>query len=167
MALTAPVRYGMRLRNPNDVNSFKVRSGMTIYYGALVGISTIGVTDGRLVNWAVTSGALRFVGIAQPTQQVSAGSGTSGQVTGNAAGTNECPVNTGGADLEKIAIAAATTEQVVGDPVFASDENTFTLTQTANVGAVGVITRFWSSGIVDVRLYSQMEYNANENVGKV
>jgi hypothetical protein len=157
----------MRPVNPIAINSYPVRSGMTIYYGALVGISTVGVTDGRLVNWSSASGALRFCGIAQPTQQVSAGSGTSGQVTGNAAGTIECPVSEGGIILENVSVTGLSANQNVGDPVFATDENTFTLTQTSNVGAVGVISRYITGTRGDIQLYSKMEYNANENVGKV
>lgn len=167
MALTKPVKYGMRFTKPGDTSSFPVRSGTLIYYGALVGISTIGVTDGRLINWSSGSGALRFKGVAMCTQQTSPGSGVAGQVTGVASGSAECPVNTGGAILESVTVAGATSEQTVGDPVYASDENTFTLTPTSNVGAVGIVKRYISSGVVDVQLYSEMEYNANENVGKV
>lgn len=167
MALTAPKRYSMRDQQPNAINSYPVRSGMTIYYGALVGLSTVGVTDGRLVNWSSGSGALRFCGIAQPTQQISAGSGTAGSATGNAAGTVECPVYEGGAILENVSVTGLSANQNVGDPVYASDENTFTLTATSNVGAVGVISRFITGTSGDIQLYSKQEYNAMENVGKV
>ena len=169
MSLSAPVRYSTRPGNPYRVNSYKVRNGTKIYYGALVAISTVGVTDGKLVNWSSGSGALRFVGVAIPTQSLAAGNalGVAGEVTGNSAGTNECPVSEGGDLLENVSVTGATSAQVLGDPVYASDENTFTLTATSNVGAVGVVARYISSGKADVQLYSKMEYAAMEDVGQV
>ncbi len=160
MTLIAPVRYSMRDVQTIGYNSYPVRSGMTIYAGALVGIATVGVTDGRLVNWSSGSGALRFIGLAIPNSPT---------VVGNAAGSVECPVLEGGVILEDVSVAGADTAgaQCVGDPVYASDENTFSLSATSNVGAVGVVDRYKSSTTCDVRLYSKMEYNAMENVGKV
>lgn len=162
MALTKAQRYGMRQRAPEMINSYPVRNGMTIYYGALVGISTVGVTDGRLVNWADTSGDLRFVGIAIPR-------GTRNlpeSVLGDTNGTIKCEVYEGGATLENVAVAGATHQRSLGDPVYASDNGTFTLTPTSNVGAVGRVARYISSGQADVQLFSSMEYMANEDVGQ-
>lgn len=163
MALSAAKRYSMRQRSPEEINSYAVRNGMTIYYGALVGISTVGVTDGRVVNWSSGSGALRFLGIAIPR-------GTRDNpesVTGNSGGTIKCEVYEGGAILENIPVTGLTSEQTVNDPVYASDDNTFTLTATSNVGAVGRVVKYRSNGYGDVQLYSAMEYMAMENVGKV
>lgn len=169
MALTALTRYSMRSRNPREVNSYPVRNAMKIYYGALVGISTSGVTDGRLVNWSSGSGALRFIGIAIPTQSLAIGNavGTAGEVTGNSAGTNECVVDESGPLLENVSVTGLNSADDVGDPVYASDENTFTLTATSNVGAVGILARYITGSKGDIQLYSKMEYNAMENVGKV
>lgn len=167
MALTALVRYNMRERNPLAINSYPIRNGVKIYHGALVGISTIGVTDGRVVNWSDSSGALQFLGLAMLTQQVSAGSGTSGEATGDANGTVECPVMESGPILEQISVAGASAEQNVGDPVYATDEDTFTLTPTSNVGAVGRVTRYHSGTTCDVQLFSSQEYRALQEVGKV
>lgn len=163
MALSAAKRYSMKQRNPEMINSYPVRSGQTIYYGALVGISTVGVTDGRVVKWSSGSGALRFLGIAIPR-------GTRDNpesVTGNAGGTVVCEVYEGGTILENVPVTGATSQQVVNDPVYASDDNTFSLTPTSNVGAVGRVARYRSSGYADVQLYSAMEYLAMQNVGKV
>lgn len=158
MTLSAPVRYSMRDVQTIGYNSYPVRSGVTIYHGALVGLSTVGVTDGRLVNWSSGSGALRFIGLAIPNSPT---------VVGNAAGSVECPVLEGGVILEDVSVTGAESAQNVGDPVYASDENTFTLSATSNVGAVGVVDRYKSGTSCDVRLYSRMEYNALQEVGKV
>jgi hypothetical protein len=162
-ALTAAKRYTMKQRNKEEINSYAVRTGQTIYYGSLVGISTVGVTDGRVVKWTSGSGALRFLGIAIPR-------GTRDQadsVTGVAAGTVKCEVNEGGVTLEGVSVTGLTSEQTVNDPVYASDDQTFTLTATSNVGAVGRVTKYISSGVGNIQLYSSMEYMAMENVGKV
>lgn len=162
-ALTAAKRYTMRGRIEAAINSYAVRNGQTIYYGSLVGISTIGVTDGRLVKWSSGSGALRFLGIAMPRGDRD----NPNSVTGNSSGTVKCEVNEGGPTLENVAVTGATAESVVNDPVYASDDQTFTLTPTSNVGAVGRVSKYRSSGFADVQLYSAMEYLAMQDVGQV
>lgn len=157
MALTAPVFYSMRERNPFAVNSYIVQNGETIYHGALVGVETVGVTTGRLVNWNSSSGDLRFKGIAIPN--AASVVGTSGTV--------RCPVNEGGPVLESVAVTGATAQQNVGDSVYASDENTFTRTATANVGAIGEITRYISGTTCDVQLYTPQEYAGVDDYGQV
>lgn len=163
MALTAPVRYSMRQRSPEEINSYPVRNAMVIYYGALVGLDTVNIGLGRLVNWNDNSGMLRFCGIAIPR-----GDRDNPQsVTGNSAGTVKCEVYEGGGTLENVTVTGLTALLGLGDPVYASDENTFTLTATPNVGAVGRVVRYISSTKGDVQLYSAMEYAANQNFGKV
>lgn len=162
MALTAAKRYSMKERNPEEINSYPVKNGTTIYYGALVGIDSVLVSSGKLVNWNVSSGMLRFCGIAIPR-------GTRDlpySVLGNSGGTVVCEVYEGGGRLENVVVAGAVALSL-GDPVYASDENTFTMTATANVGAVGRIVRYVSAGVADVQLWSAMEYAAMENFGKV
>lgn len=162
MALSRAQRYGMKQRAPEMINSYPVRNGEVIYYGALVGLSTVGLTDGRAVNWSDDSGDLRFAGIAIPR-------GTRDEpysVTGNSGGTVKVEVYEGGATLENVSVAGATSQAVLGDPVYAEDENTFTLTPTTNVGAIGRVARYISSGKADVQLFSAMEYMANEDVGQ-
>lgn len=152
MALSAAKKYSMRDLNPLAINSYPVRSGVTIYHGALVGMSTVGYTDGRLVNWSSGSGALDFLGIAVPT--------TADYVTGNSGGTVECPVMEGGCILENVAITGINSPDDVGDMVYASDNCTFTLTPTSNVSAVGQVTRYRSSGYGDVEILSKQAYLA-------
>lgn len=162
-ALTAAKRYGMKGRNPEMINSYPIRNGQTIYYGSLVGISTVGVTDGRLVKWTSGSGALRFLGIAM----IRGDRDNPYSATGNSGGTVKGEVNEGGVTLENVDVAGATSQTALNEPVYASDDQTFSLTQTSNVGAVGRVARYISSGKCDVQLYSAMEYLAMQNVGKV
>ena len=151
MALTAAKRYRMIDKNPFNVNSYPVRSAAVIYYGALVGISTIGYTDGRLVNWSSGSAAIDFIGIAIPNTDY---------VTGNAGGTVECPVMEGGCILENVAVTGLNSADDVGDMVYASDNCTFSLSATSNVSAVGQVTRYRSSGYGDVEILSKQTYLA-------
>jgi hypothetical protein len=151
MALSAAKRYSMRDLNPLAINSYPVRTSAVIYYGALVGISTIGLTDGRLVNWSSGSGAIDFLGIAIPATDY---------VTGNAGGTVECPVMEGGCILENVAVTGLNSADDVGDMVYASDNATFSLTPTSNVSAVGQVTRYRSSGYGDVEILSKQAYLA-------
>lgn len=158
MALTAAVIYSMRDRNPFARNSYKVQASETIYKGALVGIETVGVTTGRLVNWNSDSGDLRFKGIADPN---------TASVTGDSNGTVECPVIEGGPVLEEVSVAGASAEQDVGNSVYASDENTFTTSATSNVGAIGTIVRYHTGTTCDVQLYTPQEYDALDDFGQV
>lgn len=151
MALSAAKRYSMRDINPFNVNSYQVRPSTTIYYGALVGISTIGYTDGKLVNWSSGSGAIDFIGIAIPNTDY---------VTGASAGTTECPVMEGGCILENVAVTGLNSADDVGDMVYASDNCTFSLTPTSNVSAVGQVQRYRSSGYGDVEILSKQAYLA-------
>jgi hypothetical protein len=144
--------------NPIDTVSRIVRNTEEIFHGALVGISTIGITDGRIVNWNDTSGALDFIGIADPNAD---------SVTGDANGTVECPIISGGVELESVTVTGVDSADDVGDPVYATDENTFTLTATTNVGAIGWVTRQITGTTVDIRIFSEAQYRANQDRGQV
>lgn len=164
MTLARAQRYSMRQRNPEMINSYPVKNGQTIYYGALVGLDTVGISTGRLANWTDDSGMRRFCGIAIPR-------GTRDlpdYITGNSGGTIVCEVYEGGPTLENVAVAGLTSLNTqLGDPVYASDENTFTMSATPNVGAVGRLARYITTGYGDVQLFSALEYAANQNFGKV
>lgn len=158
MALSAPAYYSMRDHNPLNRNSYPVRNGQTIYKGALVGISTVGVTDGRLVEWSSGSGALDFIGIADPASDTA---------VGNSAGTVECPVIQGPVTLDDVAVTGLNSADDVSDAVYASDDNTFTLTPTSNVGSIGWVSRYNSSGRGSVTLFSPNEYRGVDDKGQV
>jgi hypothetical protein len=175
MSLTAPVRYSNRPGvSLHAQNSYKVKPGVTIYAGALVGVDP---NSGYLQNWSSASAAnVRFRGIAMPVAATNvSGQTTPGAVIGSASlsPTPECPVNEGGVILEGVTVAGAKVP-VFGSnsgqqsyPVYATDENTFTMTATLNVGAIGELVRCDVAGIGDVRLFTPQEYLALEAIGKV
>ena len=175
MSLTAPARYSNRPGvSLHAQNSYKVRPSMTIYHGALVGIDP---NSGFLVNWSSGSAAnIKFRGVAMPVGATNvSGQTTPGAVIGSlTAPQPECPVNEGGVILENVTVAGAVVPVSggavtgkTGVPVYASDENTFTVTATSNVGAVGELVRCDTAGIGDVRLFTPTEYLALEALGKV
>jgi hypothetical protein len=175
MALTAPVTYNHRGGNLVGTNSYIVRNNETIFAGALVGLDP---NSGALCNWSsASSGAnIRFKGIACPVAAPNIpGQTTVGAVIGNTSANPvpECPVDESGVILEGIAVTGAlpvTPGQTTGHPgvpVFATDNNTFTVSTTSNVGAVGELIRCTAAAIGDVRLFTPQEYLALEAIGKV
>lgn len=175
MSLTAPVRYSNRPGvSLHAQNSYKVKPSQTIYHGALVGIDP---NSGYLENWTAGSAAnVKFRGLAMPVAANNiSGQTTAGAVIGSTTAPQpECPVNEGGVILEGVTVAGAkapasggATTGKQGVPVYASDENTFTVTATSNVGAVGELVRCDTDGTGDVRLFTPTEYLALESLGKV
>jgi hypothetical protein len=160
MALTAAVRYSNRAGNGlAGQTSYKVKGLVRIYHGALVGVDP---NSGYVQNWTSGSAALlRFRGLAMPLSD-----SVLGDTTGATLPTPECPVNESGLILEGVTVTGAV-QSSVGKAVYASDENTLTMTATSNVGSIGEVTRFVSSGVADVRLFTPQEYLALESLGKV
>lgn len=177
MALTAPKTYSNRPGvSLSSQNSYKVKGGVTIYHGALVGIDP---NSGYLQKWSSASAAnIKFRGMAMPVAATNVpGQTTAGAVIGITDGTvspvPECPVNESGIILEGVTVAGAVPASggvatgKPGVPVYATDDNTFTVTATSNVGAIGELVRCDTAGTGDVRLYTPQEYNALESLGKV
>lgn len=138
MALTAAAKTRSRGR---DKQAFIVVSGQTIYAGALVGVDT---ADGFLKNWADVA-TLQFKGVAESQDTVGDG-------------TEEARVDIGGKILERVSVTGATGQGDVGELVYASDENTFDLSATANTKAVGVAVRYHTGTKMDVMLFTPGEY---------
>lgn len=165
MALTAIARYGNRVgASLVSQNSYIVRTAAKIFAGALVGLDP---NSGALANWSSASAAnLRFLGLAMP---VSAEFVTGAQT---AVPPPEMPVNESGLILEGVTVAGALpivggNTKGPGQAVFATDENTFTLTATSNVGSIGRVVRCTVAGIADIQLHTPAEYMALESLGKV
>ena len=174
MALTAPIRYSNRAGvSITSQNSYIVKN-QTIYAGALVGIDP---NSGFLENWTSASAAnIKFRGLAMPIGATNvSGQTTANAVVGSPTSTPppECPVDESGTILEGVTVAGAVpalqggATGKPGVPVYATDENTFTVTATSNVGAIGELVRCTVAGTGDVRLYTPQEYNALEALGKV
>lgn len=128
------------------VGSIIALNGTTIYAGALVAIDA----NGFATNWADTSG---FVGLA--------GTALAQAIGDTSASPNvEVSLNTSGPIYAKVAVTGSTGQTDVGAKCYATDENTFNLSASTNVYAVGIVTRYYSGTTCDVRLFTPAEYVA-------
>jgi hypothetical protein len=156
MALTAPNTWTYRPRGSSiDCDSFLVQNAEVIYHGALVVIDkatgTPGI-EGQLKNLDDLSGTLDwFMGVARPSTNY---------VTGDAS-TVWCPVDTSGATIVHVSVTGVAGKPDIGELVYATDENTLTLTPASNIKAVGVVDRYYGTTYVDVKLFTPMECMAH------
>jgi hypothetical protein len=125
------------------VSSLALTSGVTAYDGALLGLSP---STGKAVLWSDTSGIL-FMGIAMR------------RAVGDA-NLTEVSIDTAGLELRDVAVTGASAITDQGDKIYATDDNTFTKTPTANVGPIGYIKRWRTATKCDVQLYTPEEYQA-------
>jgi len=150
MALSRAQRYITRGGGIKR-NSYPVETSEQIYYGAIVGLDR---NTGRIQNLDENSNLLDFIGVAIPENN---------SVTGISAGTVECPVDESGLILEQVSVTGVAAQGSVGELVYATDENTFTLTATSNRGAIGRVVRWYSGTTCDVELHTPMSYRAQED----
>ena len=126
-----------------DVVEHIVENGVEIFFGALVIVRDIIGEAGNFTD--VASGVT--VGIAIPdTDSVTGASGTPRQTV---------KVDESGLTIRGATIAGANQDDETG-LVFASDENTFTVTPGTHQ-AIGVMEKFISAGIGDIRLFTPKE----------
>jgi len=69
-------------------------------------------------------------------------------------------VDISGVILHRISVAGSS-DANVGDLVYATDENTYTMTATTGNGAVGWLSRFDAGTTADVKLFTPGEYRAH------
>lgn len=79
--------------------------------------------------------------------------GATGDTT-TAGDETQIPVKTGGGVGKDFTVIGAGSDADVGELVFATDDNTFTLTPTANIPAIGVVDRHITGTTVDVKFFS-------------
>jgi len=154
MALAARASYEFQ---PGGLKiALVVLSGEVIFDGALVGVTKAGggslSTDGYAQNWGPdVTGEMIFVGMARITDQNS-GDGTDDKVTGD--GTLEIEVDISGPIIKNATVAGLDNINDVCDVVYASDDNTLTLTATTGSTEIGIVTRYsGTSGTGDVHLF--------------
>lgn len=119
MAATAPVQ---RTYEIGDLNSFGIKAASKIYQGSAVGMAAATAVARALVATD------KFLGFATDTFDNTAG----------ADGAKDVVVKTWG--YIKLTIAGLAAATPVGTSVYASDDNTFTLTATSN-SLVGKVHR--------------------------
>lgn len=128
------------------VTSYPGTNAITFYAG---GFACIDISTGLAVKAADTAN-YRFRGIV--TRKVTADA---------AQGDNEVNVITGPIILVKAQVTGVDNQNDVGDRVYATDDQTLTLTPTTNLNAIGVVERYYgSSTYCDVRLFSPAEHDA-------
>ncbi len=144
MALTANLIYET---GGKIVRRLPVKSGVTIYPGALTGMAY----GGYLTNW---NGSASY-----NLQGIALGGADAGHdyVTGVAAGTQYMGVDCSGMVLEQVSVTGLTSWEQVTALVYASDENTFTLASTT-AGPVGYISYWYSGSKGQITLFTPEEF---------
>jgi hypothetical protein len=142
MALSADYIY--ETANP-EIQAVPAVNGDVLYAGALIGIDSAGYA----APWDDVTN-YNFVGVCMR------------QVTGDtsASPVPEAEINTSGVILKKATIGNASSQTDVGILCYATDDNTFTLSSTSNVNAVGRVSRWYSSTTCDIDLFTPAEYMA-------
>jgi len=117
---------------------------------------TVEVFDGALVSLDNSAGELILAG-TDVADDVFIGvaivSDTSGDsVTGNTGNTVTCKVDVGGRTIRSVAVTGVSAETHVGDAVWASDDQTLTLSAASSGNRVGVVTKWYSGTTCDVAL---------------
>ena len=142
MALTQDTSRNSR---PRGRNAYIVGNTTQIRAGSLVGIDT---DSGYLELWADDADYV-FKGVAER--------GVLGD-TVLAAVPPECEVNEQGLILVNVSVAGVTAIASVGAAVYATDDDTLTLTPTSNTKPVGHIVRWNVTTYCDVELVTPGEY---------
>ena len=124
MALSAPARY---IKRQIGEQSFPIATGQVIYNGAYVCLNTAGYV---IVPSDVTTGVdgLGFVvGFDENSQ-------TETNITGD--NSIECSVDIGGTIVDGLSVTGVTAQTNVGELVYATSDNVFTLTPTSWIAVV-------------------------------
>jgi hypothetical protein len=130
-----------------DTQSFPIATSEVVYLGAYVQINT----GGYLVNFEDTTG-FENAGFVINFDEANADQTS---VTGD--NSIEAAVNIGGCIISGLSITGASGQTDVGALVYASDENTWTLTATNIAQEVGVVVRYVSNTDLDVLFFSLAE----------
>lgn len=157
-ALTAAANIDHERAGFTAGGSYEVTNTEKIFHGALV---LLDQDSGRLRNLDDLSGTNDvFLGIAIPRTE---------SVTGDTAALPivECPVDESGLIHKNVAVTGASAISDQGAAVYATDENTFTLTPTTNIGSIGWVKRHVSGTTCDVQTFTPNQYRANQDLGQV
>jgi hypothetical protein len=158
MALSAAVQRRYRVLD-SAVQNYRVANGVTIYLGAICAVANVSYVTtakrGYLIPWDdLANGQYAGIAIGSPFNL-----STSNTVVGNTSASPvvEASVETGELILEKFAVTGASAQSDVGKNVFASDDDTLTLT-SGTLNRVGVVEYWYSSTTCDVRLFGRSKW---------
>lgn len=124
--------------------AYELTNAVVAFSGALIGLD---MATGRAVLWSDSAGVL-FLGLNLTKK------------TGDTTNHVEAEINCSGPVEKKASVSGVASIANVGDLVYATDDNTLTLTPTVNVGPIGEITRWYVSTTCDVKLFTPDEYRA-------
>lgn len=144
----------IRKTKPVATYSFDIRDAVELEVGDYVVIDA----SGTVTTLSDTYGVLPL-GHVMGFEDLDTPSGAD---TGSSGGS---PVPEVGVDLEErigrsMTVTGVTGIVDVGSPVYATGEQTYTLTETANIPAVGEVVRFVTGTSVDVLFYSHAQISA-------
>jgi len=137
-----------RTKRPSTQQSFRITNGATLSVGQYASIAS---ASGNLETAADTAGDVPIgfvVGFDPPDE-----------ADGTVIGTAAAPFPEAIVDLQETIVADLSVTGVTGQvdkgkEVYVTGPDTFTLTPTANIKAVGKIVKFHTGTIVDVLFYS-------------
>ncbi len=155
--MTLAARAGYSEAPGDKLIAVPITAAAVIYDGALVAIAAAGA----LVNWTNATGEDHFfLGLARITEQTGVSAAAGESKTGVTALTVEAAVDVSGVILKGISVTGASAANR-GNLVYASDENTFTMTATGGADPVGWLSRFITGTTADVKLFTPGEYRAH------
>lgn len=146
MALTALKR---RTKQTKSMYAFDIASGTTLYIGSYAVCNTAGYAT----TPADTAGfvPLGFVTSFDPIDEAD------GKKTGDttASPVPKAIIDMAGTIVKEIAVTAASAQSAVGERIYLKDDDTFTLSESSNLPAVGEVVKRNSATSFDVLFYSQ------------
>lgn len=136
-----------RIKSNAETRSIRISNTIALAVGEYVAINDAGDlievadADGNRPVGFVASFSVRDTGVTD---------------TGDTAATPppEAVVDIGGGVIERATVTGVADQTAVGKKVYATGVNTFTLTETAFLGAVGEVTRWHAGTTADVLFYS-------------
>lgn len=137
-----------------------ITAATRIYDGALVAIAAAGALENWSGDTATSGNTSFFLGVARITEQTGVSAAAGESKVGTTALDVEAAVDISGIILKGVTVAGSSASQV-GNRVYASDENTFTVTATPGAAAIGWVSRFVTGTTCDVHLFTPGEYRAH------
>lgn len=157
-------RSGQSERPGGLLSSFPIFPGVTIFDGALVAVSASGADFGTAINWRNPTGESHFfMGIARINEATGVDADVGEAKTGDTRLIEEVAVDISGVILRAVSVAGASATEV-GASVYASDENTFTITATPGAQNIGWISRHYTGTTVDLKLLSAGAFRARFDI---
>lgn len=129
-------------RDPHSI-SFQIADGQTVYHGRFAGLTDAGDLD----NYAPAVGT-KFAGIVETPEGLTQATGNSSAAVPPRASVSMRP-----RILKRYPVTGATGRGDIGEPVYATDNETLDLAAPANGDPAGVVTEYHSGTECDVLIF--------------